>query len=152
MKLILYENKSDNNVVNKVINRLDVIEHAVLKDSTSILSPSFIINFKKSINNEIVPNLLKCNYIYCYATKRYYFVNDIELDNASRLIFKCSVDVLYTYRNEIKRLKTYVERQENKYNKYIIDNEYPIRCERKLELVNVGSVGSEISYILTVLG
>ena len=74
------------------------------------------------------------------------------MDNASRLIFKCSVDVLYTYRNEIKRLKTYVERQENKYNKYIIDSEYPIRCERELELVNVGSVGSEISYILTVVG
>ena len=68
MKLILYENKSDNNVVNKVINRLDIIEHAVLKDSTSILSPNFIINFKKSINNEIAPNLLKCNYIYCYAS------------------------------------------------------------------------------------
>ena len=54
-------------------------------------------------------------------------------------------------KNQIKRLTTLIDRQENVFNNYIVDNELPLRCERELDIKKIGTISPNISYVLTVI-
>lgn len=159
MKIILYSMTSDKRKIGKTKARLFELDNVVMKDSTSVVNPTFIFNRKKPQENEILPSYFSCNYIYSYATKKYYFVNDIRMANASALEFVCTVDVLETYKNNILSLTTLIERQENLYSPYIVDNELKVSTanrdsgvSRVLDKYSVGSLGNSISYVITTVG
>ena len=145
MRVILYNNKSDNNVVNKQIVRIKNMSNVIIKENSSIINPVFII--KNVINQKII----KSNYLFSDDFNRYYYINNIVAINGGMFELHCSVDVLYTYKNEIKRLTTLIDRQENVFNNYIVDNELPLRCERKLDVKKIGTISPNISYVLTVI-
>ena len=159
MKIILYSMTSDKRKIGKTKARLFELDNVVLKDDTSVVNPTFVFNRKKPQQNELLPNYFNCNYIYSYGTKRYYFVNDIRMLNGSELEFICVEDVLETYRNEILSLTTLIERQENLYSPYILDNELRISTAnvetgipRKLDKYSVGTLGNNFSYVITTVG
>ena len=159
MKIILYSMTSDKRKIGKIKARLFDLDNVVLKDETSVVNPTFVFNRKKPQQNELLPNYFSCNYIYSYGTKKYYFVNDIRMKNASALEFICTEDVLETYKNEILSLTTLIERQENVYSPYIIDNELKLSTAnrdtgvaRVLDKYSVGTVGNNFSYVITTVG
>ena len=145
MRVILYNNKSDNNVVNKQIVRIKNMSNVIIKENSSIINPVFII--KNVVNQKII----KSNYLFSNDFNRYYYINNIVAINGGMFELHCSVDVLYTYKNEIKRLTTLIDRQENVFNNYIVDNELPLRCERELDVKSIGTISPNISYVLTVI-
>ena len=145
MRVILYNNKSDNNVVNKQIVRIKNMSNVIIKENTSIINPVFII--KNVVNQKII----KSNYLFSNDFNRYYYINNIVAINGGMFELHCSVDVLFTYKNEIKRLTTLIDRQENVFNNYIVDNELPLRCERELDVKRIGTISPNISYVLTVI-
>ena len=145
MRVILYNNKSDNNVVNKQIVRIKNMSNVIIKENSSIINPVFII--KNVVNQKII----KSNYLFSNDFNRYYYINNIVAINGGMFELHCSVDVLFTYKNEIKRLTTLIDRQENVFNNYIVDNELPLRCERELDVKNIGTISPNISYVLTVI-
>ena len=104
MRVILYNNKSDNNVVNKQIVRIKNMSNVIIKENSSIISPVFII--KNVVNQKII----KSNYLFSNDFNRYYYINNIVAINGGMFELHCSVDVLYTYKNEIKRLTTLIDR------------------------------------------
>lgn len=150
--------KSDPRKVGKSKVREKVISHAILKEPTNVINPTYIIK-STAVLDGLQPNLLGCNYLYDDSCKKYYFVNNIIRDNGGILQFECTVDVLETYKQNILQLTTLVERQENKYNPYIPDSELKITSAssstgkaRILDKYSVGNLGNSFSYVITVNG
>ena len=105
----LYVNKSSNNTVTKELIKETEL-NIVLKDDTIIENP--VIMLRKTETAEIALH----DFNYCYIPKfdRYYYIESRESMNATTWRLQCRVDVLMSFKNEIKKLKAIVERS-NKY-------------------------------------
>ena len=64
----------------------------------------------------------------------------------------CSVDVLFTYREYISTIQCLITRQEHKYNDMLEDSNVIMRVGTKTDKKRIGSIGTDISYVLTVTG
>lgn len=53
------------------------------------------------------------NYCYCSEFGRYYFIESVEALAGGHCLYHCHVDVLYTYKDQIKALTCLVARNEN---------------------------------------
>ena len=73
MELLLYNNKSDNNVLNKSIEKIGETIVLNAKEEISLLQPVFIIAVDKTTSN--------LNYCYCPTFNRYYYINNIDIKN-----------------------------------------------------------------------
>ena len=149
MKIILYKSIADNRLLDKSskITVIDTIDTAHIKDDTSIISPSIILSYKK------ISTLKKCNYLYIPSMGRYYYVNDIVLKQGGMYELKCHVDVLMTYKGDIRNITTLILRQENVNNPYIEDSQLLVRASRVYEKHTIGKVGDGTDhYYLTVNG
>lgn len=89
MKLEIYNNNSNNNVINKNITLVNEI-YFNFKSDNSILQPILILK-----------NYTGGNYCYIDDLKRYYFINDVRLLNGGLYELHLNIDVLMTYKNEI---------------------------------------------------
>lgn len=89
MRLKIYNNNSNNNVINKNITLVNEIDFN-LKADNSILQPILILK-----------NYEGGNYCYIDEFERYYFINDVRLLNGGLYELILNVDVLMTYKNEI---------------------------------------------------
>ena len=149
MKIILYKSIADNRLLDKSskITVIDTIDTAHIKDDTSIISPSIVLSYKK------ISTLRKCNYLYIPSMGRYYYVNDIVLKQGGIYELKCHVDVLMTYKGDIRNITTLILRQENLNNPYIEDGQLLVRANRVYEKHTIGRVGDSADhYYLTVNG
>jgi len=89
MKLQIYNNNSNSNVINKNIDLINELNFN-LKSDNSILQPILILK-----------NYIGGNYCYIDEFKRYYFINDVRLLSNGLYELHLNVDVLMTYKNEI---------------------------------------------------
>ena len=115
MNVILYNNKSDKRQLVKNITEIKTLV-AVAKGDINIISPTLIIqNFSTDFN-------------YCYISDfdRYYFVKSITLLTGQRIQIDLSVDVLMTYKEEIKKLTVNVLRYENIEPTFLTDSRIPL--------------------------
>lgn len=114
-RITLQRNNSPSNKVDKQI--IDVAyADGTLKESTSIIDPVIIISTNLSSNM-----IADINYIYCEEFHRYYYVTNIISIANDLWELHCHVDVLMTYKDEIRDQTAIVARQENKYNMYLDD-------------------------------
>lgn len=143
MKLILYNNLSESNKVDKIITKLIELEGSLL-EVTSLVNPSVKIFFNpEDFNGYVVENnqvyivfnglkitwdsfiynyVLSANYAYIPLFNRYYVINDIISIRNNIWRLNMSVDVLMSYKKEIRNLYAFVNRNEFDYNKYIRDD------------------------------
>ena len=115
MNVILYNNKSDKRQLVKNISEIKTIS-ATAKGDINIISPTLIIqNFSTDFN-------------YCYITDfdRYYFVKSITLLTGQRVQIDLSIDVLMTYKEEIKNLTVNILRYENIEPTFLTDSRIPL--------------------------
>ena len=115
MNVILYNNKSDKRQLVKNITEIKTLS-AVAKGDINIISPTLIIqNFSTDFN-------------YCYISDfdRYYFVKSITLLTGQRVQIDLTIDVLMTYKEEIKKLTVNVLRYENIEPTYLTDSRIPL--------------------------
>ena len=114
MKVILYYNKSEEMRVDKELDELLVI-NGTLRDECSIETPVILI--------ETTPEIMStCNYMYIEEFNRYYFVKkDIVRNNLWRITG--DVDVLSSFKNEIKNSFALIVRNENNINYFLTDAE-----------------------------
>ena len=156
MKIVLYSMTSDKRKIRKTKAKLFELENVIIKQSTSAIEPTFVVSKQKGKN---IPSMYRVNYLYSYATKKYYFVSDIRWVTGSCLELICVEDVLESYKNNILSLTTLIERQENVYSPYIVDNELKVSTANKstgvsrvLDKYSVGSLGNNITYVITTVG
>ena len=89
MELKIYNNNSNNNILNKNITLVDTLEFK-LKIDNSILQPVLILK-----------NYSKGNYCYIKEFKRFYYITDIKLLTGGFYQLQLDVDVLMTYKDVI---------------------------------------------------
>lgn len=125
MQVTIGTTLDEQNKLNKKVNVLETI-NAIIKENTSIIDPVFIIN---------TPSSLIFNYIYCPDWHRYYFVKNITAMTGGRIGVECHVDVLNSFKDDIKKLSVIIDKQEsvNKSSRYIDDNSYVLKCDKVLQ-------------------
>ena len=89
MELKIYNNNSNNNVLNKKLTLVDTLEFN-LKQDNSILQPVLILK-----------NYSSGNYCYIKEFKRYYYITDIKLLTGGLYQLQLDVDVLMSYKDVI---------------------------------------------------
>ena len=129
MVVTLYHNSNDATVVDKNNSYLQEVgsyNNVQLKEPTSLESPVFIFP---------VANKL-CNYIYVPDFQRYYFVDSVDILDGQRAQYKCSVDVLNTYKAGIYNNRQVVIRTAAKdsANFYLTDNSMPLSSVKSINI------------------
>lgn len=89
MKLKIYNNNSNGNVINKNITLIKEIDFN-LKSDNSILQPILILK-----------NYTEGNYCYIEEFNRYYYINDVRVLKGGLFELYLNVDVLMTYKDTI---------------------------------------------------
>ena len=113
-----YRNSSDRNRVDKT-NYLSLVytTKVIFKSATSITYPEIILEYNS------FPNF---NYVYIEELNRYYFINSITSVRNNLWKISLAIDVLMSYKNGIKSLRAFVDRNEFDYNNSIIDTKLVI--------------------------
>ena len=117
MEVILYRNSSENNVIGKSLAQIKSVE-ANLKNDVSIINPTLVLNY--------TANILNSNYCFIPKFNRYYFIDEIVPITGDRSIVKCRVDVLESFKEDIKSLTVILDKAQSIYksNKYLDDGSF----------------------------
>lgn len=108
----LYVNKSDDRKVDKDLTVLGEY-NVVFKDDENIINP--IIKLTDSTISE------DANYIYLSDLHRYYYIRK-KTYSRQCIYLECEVDVLYSYRNELRKMNAIISRNQRLYNLYLNDD------------------------------
>lgn len=124
----LYNNISEDNRVDKTgyITPVGTL-NGVLKEATSIVTPSILIEYE-------YPNF---NYVHIPVFNRYYYVRNITSvnDRAWRIDLVC--DVLMSYKDIILYQSGIIARQENVYNDMLNDPIVPAELKPNIEVIEI---------------
>lgn len=117
MEIKLYKNLSENNVIGKTLTQIKSVE-ANLKNDVSVINPTFILYY--------TDNILQSNYCFIPKFNRYYFIDEIVPITGDRCIVKCRVDVLESFKDDIKSLTVILDKSQSIYksNKYLDDGSF----------------------------
>lgn len=159
MRCKLYTISKDSRCLDKITGVSPVISQtANIKPDTDIdiLYPRFDFHYDSRI--------LACNYLYCDTFDRYYYIKNIAVNTAQRIILDCEIDVLQTYSTDIKNSVATILRAEKigKPTKYI-DSKLPVypskknitsivMAQRSAPLSTTLSTADGDNYLLCVVG
>ena len=158
MTVQFYNINDDKRVVDKNAGLSTAIGNAVSIAPTSKVS---VINPVIEIDNNT--QFWAANYAYISDLGRYYYVTDITLNTAQRMIVNLSVDVLKSYAAQIRACKATVLRSESTHNGFPTeypDSKLPVYPNHKnvtsIEMQevndNLTTDNTNYSYLLTVVG
>lgn len=143
MNVIFYHSNSDKRKVDKTLTNISTLSCDII-DDTSIINPRLKIKYNS--------NLLTSNYIYIPSFNRYYFITNITTSKGY-LWIDTSVDVLMSFKSEIRNTTAVIDRQEYQYNKYLNDANYTGYAYEILSAYKMGNIFTKSSVpYLTVLG
>lgn len=145
MTIELYQNLSDNKVIDKKITLLKTLENVKLLDEFDTLKP------RLKVSRETFSELYdKCNYCYIPDFGRYYFVEKTLESNFVYL--RCSVDVRKTYASALRGLTCTVTRNENLKNGYLHDSNYSVYAYEQIVCKMFPNAINQDSIILMTVG
>ena len=103
----LYNCSDDPRKLNKTLPTQSKIEVSSITPTAScdILNPTFILDYNSAYTTK--------NYIVVDSPfNRSYFITDMKIDIGKKIVISCGVDVLQTYKDNIKKIKTTIVRNE----------------------------------------
>lgn len=140
----LFQNNSDTNVVQKSITQKAELA-GTLRDDCSIIDPIITVE-------GIAPSDLKyINYAEIPDFGRYYYVTNIIL-KGKLFEVHMHIDVLNTYKDQIKPLKAIIARQENRYNLYLQDGLIKQYANPHVQIKQFPNGFDRYEYIFSVCG
>lgn len=116
MTITLYQNSSDERVIDKVLSNNLQYENVQIVEPSNVMTP----RLKLSVGTNV---LTTYNYIYIDTFERYYYIEDMTMENGF-VYLNCRVDVLKSFSDDIKNCRCVTNRQENKYNLYLNDEKF----------------------------
>ena len=128
---------------------------AILKDGSSIIDPVL------RVATSDMSQFRDTNYCRIAQFNRFYFIQNISYLNGNIVEIACHVDVLTTYRKDIRQSMQLVSRQEHKRDKMLVDSNYVVGADRSYQwgsaknlLINTGDGGiwRGGTYILKTVG
>lgn len=140
----------DKRKINKTFSAVSSVDCKIY-EPCNVLSPIFILSYNA--------NFLTCNYAYCSAFGRYYYIDNITVDSGGKIRIQCSVDVLKSYANNILSLNTTVARNEHADPKKMVDKQMVITPQCNLSVIKAANAGafnvrgaSSFNYVLCIAG
>lgn len=143
MNLTLFYNSSERKVIGKSLQNLGNVA-GILKGDASITSPVFILQSNNYLSG--------VNYLYWQETGRYYYIDDIELMTGGRMVFHCSVDVLESFKNQIKAQVAIIDKQESRgeTNLYLDDGSFVDTEQTFNEIKNFQTGFNEVGEFILI--
>lgn len=119
--------------------------NAVLKENTSVDSPTFILK----------SNDFNINYVAAFGN--YYWVTDVTSTANNLIEVSCKLDVLATFKDNILSSSLFVERSSSAYDTKLVDPYVSIKNEEVSEAVSVNttmfdSLGTFVVSVLNDIG
>lgn len=111
--IVLQVNNSEKERLDKSITDIATIS-GTLREKTSLIDPVIVIEGDLS-------NYVNCNYMTIPAFNRSYFINNITSVSNNLFEISAHVDVLTTYKDQIRTNDAIIARQEKKWNLYLND-------------------------------
>lgn len=115
MQLTLYNGINKRRNSTALPSGSGTIVEVYLKESTSIINPIFILQGDYF-------TIVSSAYNYAFFNGRYYWINDIFSLKNNLVEIRCDVDVLATYRLNIKASTAFIKYAATAYNSLIIDH------------------------------
>lgn len=177
MRVFLYSNSAEKNRVDKTqYLKTKFSFNGVLRDSCSVTKPIITFDIRDIQNviktdgvdvvdtnavdvtiNDVIRFLSSCNYAYIEEFKRYYFITDIISVKNNLWQINMRVDVLMSHTEQIKLLSGIIERQENIYNDYLVDNQIQFQTNWHTETIEYPNTffettnDDEYHYVMNVV-
>ena len=144
MTLTLFNTISEYKAVNKSLTEL-VSLTGTMREQSSIIDPVIMIS-------DIDSYVGSMNYAYIPEFNRYYFITNIEnvRENLWRVSFH--VDVLYTYREQIKSNNAIIERNENEYDLKLNDGLFKTQQNPRIAQFPFPSGFTTWNFVLAIAG
>ena len=142
MTIKLYNNYSDNNVLDKSITQVGSDITGTLREDCSVINPVIAIEGLTD---------LTVNYAYITEFGRYYFINNIVC-KGKLYELQMHVDVLKTYASGIRGNNAVIARQQNEYNLYLQDGVFKTEAIPHYEIRKFPSGFSGYEFVLCVAG
>lgn len=144
MHLNLFQNNSDKNVMWKQITTKANLE-GTLREQCSVIDPVIQV---QGISASDIPYIN-----YCEITEfgRYYYINDIVC--VGKLYeLHCHIDVLMTYKDQVKSIPAVIARQENVNNVMLTDGLIKTYANPEIEIRRSSGGFTDFQYIFCVAG
>ena len=139
-----YNNKSAPEKISKSLTELDVLS-GTLKNETSIIDPVILVAAD-------VEDIADANYMQIGLFNRYYFITDIKSVRANLVEVSAHVDVLMSYRSDIRDNKAIIKRSENNYNLYLNDGSLKTLQNPQIETKAFDPFMTTLEFVLAVAG
>ena len=142
MNIYFYKTSSESNRLEKVLENTTILTGS-LKSDFDLINPF----------TQVTTNILDFNYCYIPFLKRYYFIDKIEIARTNLYTLYLKLDVLQTYKEQIKELKVVLSgSQGNPYYRNFINgvdvrtdyttHEFENNFNENGEIVLIGLYGS----------
>ncbi len=132
--------------VNKLDKELKTIAsmQGDLKNECDILHPVVLL--------DVSANLSKCNYMHIEEFGRYYYIESMEYIRDSIVSVQAHVDVLMTFKEQIRENTAIILRQENDFN--LLMNDGVFKCQQDLRIYqrDFPNGFEDFNYVLIVAG
>jgi hypothetical protein len=116
--ITLQTNKSEENKLDKRLIDIMTVS-GELKTDTSIIDPVIVIECNLAA-------VTGCNYMTIPQFGRSYFVNNIRSVLNGLVEFSCHVDVLSSFKSQIRQNTAIIKKQENIWNLYLNDGTFKV--------------------------
>lgn len=142
--IVLQRNNSEKNKLDKDITVIQTVS-GTLKQETSIIDPVVIIE------GDLV-SFTGCNYATISTFGRSYFITNIRSIRSGLVEFSMHVDVLSTYKAQIRANEAIVRRQANKWNLYLNDGTFKIYQNPNILTKEFPTGFNTMEFVLAVAG
>ena len=129
MEITLYYNSSEKNKINKTLSSVAVLSGSI-KGESSIINPEILIEYN---------NPAAFNYCYIDAFSRYYFVKDVTVVRNNLLRLRLTIDVLESFKTQILAQHVIIDKNTNKFDYYLLDDNWKVNAKTKTDIVNFPS-------------
>lgn len=144
MTINLFQNNSDTNVVSKSLTAKGTLT-GTLREDCSIIDPIIKV---EGISGSDLPYI---NYCEIVEFGRYYYIKDIVL--VGKLYeLRCHIDVLETYKDQIKPLKAIIARNQYDFNLYLQDGMMKEYANPHIEIKQFPNGFDQFEFIFSVVG
>ena len=146
MQILLYHTEDENNKLNKTLETLATLE-VQLKDEVNVLTPVLMMRRQDYYIN------VKANYAYIADFGRYYYIRDVKLYSNDLVVLYLTVDVLQSFKEDIKNIEVITKRQETLGNDYLVDGRLKLLNYPEIKVKNfpVG-FNENFEYVLITTG
>lgn len=112
MLISLLTTKSESNSFPKNFENDRIVLEGSFRDESNLINPRILIEYHETFN-PTKEKAFKYNYCYIPDFNRFYFINDVRVVRTGVYELIMHVDVLQTYRNDIKKMNGFCKRSES---------------------------------------